>query len=146
VGQKRKRCATVGCKKMATDLENSIFCKECQQQQEKNDDPFTGFKRLSEVDAEKWGRMDAEIRNALQGQRIKNLEIELAEFKEKQRREEYTRSQLSKQAEIKVLQNQVESLKKNYEEFTTQLAEKYDVNKEKMTIDPDTGLIRELDF
>jgi len=93
--------------------------------------------QLTEVESLRWGKLDAEIRNLLQGARLEELEIEALNrlyVAQKQTRETMKQSYL----------RDVERLKKEYVEFTQRLAEKYHVDPKKMTIDPDTGVIREI--
>jgi len=74
----RKQCKSEGCrKKQAVKAE---YCAA--HQKEINNDPYFGIKRLTEVEAERWGRMDSDIRCKLLEQRVKALESKLAEYDE----------------------------------------------------------------
>ena len=93
--------------------------------------------KLTEVEALRWGKMDAEMRNTLQGARLEELELELLA-------RNYVQQKQAKEALRQRLLLEIEQRKKEYTEFTATLAEKYKINPEKMAIDPDTGVIREL--
>jgi hypothetical protein len=167
----RKRCVQEGCKKLAIGNGISNLCPEhdvsARLNPEDDMDPFVGLQRMTEAEAEKWGRLDAEIRNALLSKQIKKLEMRLGEYTEAERRrgveaaevlrirqfeesealerEKYTQQQLGRAAAVQQLDTVVESLKGQYEKSTQDLAEKYKVDRAKMVVDPDTRVIRELE-
>ena len=91
--------------------------------------------QLTELEALRWGKMDAEMRNVLQGIRLEDLEIESLT------RTYVIQKQTREAMKLKLLA-EVERRKKEYEAFTKQLAEKYHVDLARMAIDPETGVIR----
>lgn len=156
--QKRKQCSVKGCRKLCADgWEQCVDHKPF--------DPVEDVLKLTLEEAEKWGRLDAEIRNALQGHRIKALEIQVASLveekrqkaaaeQETQRRQAYEarerefgerlQSTLQKyQDEIKGLGRRINQLRADYEAYTKELANKYKLDVTKIVIDPDVGTIRE---
>ena len=97
---------------------------------------FEGAK-LTEAEALRWGKMDAEMRNDLQGLRLADFETEVLQ-------REYVQKRATYDALKKQLSASIELKKQEYQKFTLSLAEKYKVDPKKMAIDPDTGSIREV--
>ena len=92
---------------------------------------------LTETEALRWGKMDAEMRNDLQALRLENYEIETLN-------RNYVQQKQAHELMKKQLLDSVEARKRQYQELTKTLAEKYKVDPQKMAIDPDTGSIREV--
>lgn len=94
--------------------------------------------KLSERDALRFGKVDAEVRNAIQGQRLIDYQI--------------TELQQKAEAKIKELQGQkarliamVESHEQDYKALIEELAKTYGIpDHKKMAIDPDNGTVRDL--
>jgi hypothetical protein len=93
--------------------------------------------RLTEVESLRFGKFDAELRNVMQGIQLKEYEIEKA-----QREYQEKRNSLMNQKTELVLKQQ--ALKPQYVEMVEGLAKKYKMDSTKMTIDPDSGIIREI--
>lgn len=153
---KRKQCSTEGCRKFVALNSNSSYCPKCLELQ-KLEDFADAVMKLDELEANRWGRIDAEIRNAIQGQRIKDLEMRVSELEELLRRQKveaeeqklrevYERKRTDRTIMKQKLVSEVSNLRKEYEELTESIAKKYKIDKNKMSIDPNTGTIRELDF
>jgi hypothetical protein len=127
---KVKKCSL--CSKPA--WETSSFC---QKHYEDNDGPNKVL-RLTEMEALKFGKMDAEIRNCLQG-------IQLSEYEMNRIRMD---SQMKLEAQIQIrtkLSDRLSGLRREYEPFVRDLAQTYGIqDPNKMSIDPDTGIIRDL--
>jgi Fe-S cluster assembly scaffold protein SufB len=134
----------------------SNLCPECDQKRGEMEDPFFGLKRLTEGEAERWARLDAEIRNALQGKTILELEKDIANYKEVERRklvvikeqelrQQFDIEQKNKDIKITILDKQTQDLREVYVRLIQSFEEKYNVNRNKMVIDPDTRVIRELE-
>lgn len=92
---------------------------------------------LTEAESLRWGKMDAEMRNDLQGMRLADFEIEVLQ-------REYVQKRVTYEALKKQLTASIELKKQEYQKLTLSLAEKYKVDPKKMAIDPDTGSIREV--
>ena len=95
------------------------------------------IKKLDQLDALKFGKIDAEMRNMLQGIRL--TEYELAEVKKiAEEKTAILNSQLQK------LKADVERTKPEYEALMKVIAKKYKVDGKRMTLDPDSGVIHEM--
>ena len=158
----KKQCVEKGCKQ--PKVEGYEQCNE-----HKPFDPVEDVTRLTLAEAEKWGRLDTEIRYALLTQRYKALEKTLIEYQNKERLQALERNFQEEQKKLVqayedrqaqmnqdlankttgltndmlASKNEVTRLKATYQELTKELAEKYQVDINKMVIDPDTRIIRE---
>jgi len=93
---------------------------------------------LTEVEALRFGKLDAEMRNALQGLRLADADTELT-------KREYASKVAGLQEHKQQLVAKLASLRATYEPFVSKLAEKYGMKDPKsMSVDPDTGVIRDL--
>ena len=129
---KRKVCATKGCRKTA--VAGSVFCPVCGPA---NDGPNVVVK-VTELEALRFARVDTETRN--DSQAIQLIDYKIAEVR---KRAELDLNQLSMQKRQLALA--IEARKPAYQELIKTLAEKYGIeDTSKMTIDPDTGVIRDL--
>ena len=94
--------------------------------------------KLTELEAMKFGKIDAEIRNAA-------LSIQVATYKKQEYRTEYEircRQEDEKIAEYNML---IKKLRPEYEALMKELIEKYKISDVcKLSIDPDTRVIREI--
>ena len=164
---KRKRCANQGCRKLAIGNGISNLCPVCDQRKEELEDPFIGLQRLTEVEAERWGRLRAELdtfiakKESLVYQKDLNtykelerrkIDLELEEQRiaawkklEEERRRLYMVEQQKIDQELADLTEQVPEVGKRYNALTKDIAEKYNVDRNNITIDPDTRVIRELE-
>lgn len=159
---KRKQCIKKGCRKLQFD--GWEHCKE-----HKPFDPVEDVTRLELAEAEKWGRLDAEIRNALLSQRCKALENKLDELICKESLQKLSQAYEAELARLKAahtqqkatleknlldirtqrsheqeaLKQQVDRQKIAYQALTKEIADKYKVDINKMVVDPDTRIIRE---
>ena len=160
----RKQCNKKGCRKLRAE-----GWEQCDEHRPY--DPVEDAVRLTVAEAEKWGRLDAEIRNDLLTQRCMALESQLAsiECKEKlhalanhyqeqlnllatqykqhkeQAEQGLSETKRTRSLEHVALKQQVTSKQTEYRELTKTLADKYQVDLTKMSIDPDTQIIRETD-
>lgn len=139
----RKQCSNPTCKKRRV-LDN-LYCQKCLDKQEMENDPHHGLPRLTEVEAERWGRLDAEIRNYLLSQKLKQAELQILEYQEKERQQRHALVLAQKNNEIEELRQRVLVARQEYDKLTDSFAAKYNISKTKMVIDPDTRVIRELD-
>jgi hypothetical protein len=99
-------------------------------------------KKVSDVEKElailRWARMDAEIRNALQG--IKLTELEMSDAHRK-----YLDLKLTKEMERRALLSKADAMKEEYAALVQEIATKHGIqDPTKMSIDPDTGTVRDL--
>lgn len=166
--KKRKRCANKGCRKLAIGNGVSNLCPACDQKKEELDDPFVGLQRLTEIEAEHYGRLRAELDTFIAEKKALVLQKELNTYKETERRtidleveeqrkaawvkleEERRRLYISEQQkldqEIAVLTEQVPEVGKRYEQVIKQMMDKYNIkDRNNITIEPDTRVIRELE-
>jgi hypothetical protein len=131
--------------------------------------PHDIVRRMGDLERERIGRLDAEIRNALQGINLaaKSLDILARDETILMFEHQTIRQQLEKQlqdhakqtetkiqdlgvqavalnAEIKTLENMIAAKRGTYESEMQKLAERHNVDVNLMTFDPDTGIIRTL--
>lgn len=125
------KCRAKGCRKPR--VPGLAFCEKCLA---KNDAPESVV-RLTEVEALRWGKADAELRNMQQGIQINKFEIERVTREANQRIAEL--NQLIAVAEAEIL-----AKKPAYLALVNEFAAKYGIPADKMTIDPDTRRIRDL--
>ena len=94
--------------------------------------------RINETEALRFGKLDAEMRNHIQG--IKIIELEHADMKR-----DFNDRLRSKSDEKVALTRAIESVRPEYEELVKTLAKKYKIpDHKKMSIDPDSRAIRDL--
>jgi hypothetical protein len=122
-----------------TQVETKVSRKKKKKQQKKVvvQHPVDHVVKLEPLEAALFGKSDAEIRNALQGIKIAELELKTLET-DYQTRKTFLTMQRQK------LTQEVEVLKAGYSTVVQQLAEKYDIAPENMTINPDTGVIHDV--
>lgn len=125
------RCATAGCRKKARV--DSVFCDNCYVASF----PIEGVQRVTEIEALTFSALDTEIRNHIQGVRILDLEMT-------QEQQKFTLQQKDRAARRENLLAAVAAKKDEYSTFVKDLAKRYDLDPEKMTIDPDTRAIRDM--
>jgi hypothetical protein len=94
--------------------------------------------RVTDEEALRFGKMDAEIRNYLQGIRLVDYE-----FQDNERAYETKKATLFTNRQQ--LEYRMGVLRQQYEEMVKGLAKKYRIpDPTQMSIDPDTGIIRDL--
>lgn len=94
-------------------------------------------KKLSEVDTLRFGKLDAEMRNHMQGIHIANLEID----KINSQSQVQVKHMETQREQLKLL---VEGLRPQFEAFIEELAAKHGISDPKnMVVDPETGTIRD---
>jgi hypothetical protein len=93
--------------------------------------------KLTEIESLRFGKFDAELRNVMQGIQLKEYEIE------KINRDFVEKKNATIQQKI-ALNAQLEEMKPRYTELVEGLAKKYKIDPKNMTIDPDSGVIRDL--
>lgn len=172
---KHKRCIKDGCCKLASKTVKSEYCDTCLDEIEEEetvkdfqeealseleaieDEFMQEVKLLEEVEAEKWARFDSDVRACLLNQRNKELEMRVAELVEQERRRlvheeelkkqrNFNSQQAAKKIELDKIVSKVKEMKEKYQKLTAELAEKYEVELTKMSIDPDTRVIKEFDL
>ena len=135
-----KKCAMKNCRLVQRD--GTEFCRKHQngkvQKLPADIEPEEGVIRLDKMDALKFGKIDAELRNAVQGQMIADYKMSELQSVHKQRMRE-------QQANKEHLGTLVAAHKEEYLELVKALAEKYGIDDpSQMTIDPDNGIVRDL--
>lgn len=132
----RKRCSSSGCRKLRVG--ESIFCKAHTSAGEGEEPSDPKVTKLSEVDALRFGKADAEMRNDMQELRL--IDYQAAEVRQK------AKSQLMELDVRKAqLQNALKSNKVKYLALVEELAKSYGIGDPKnMVIDPDSGTVRDL--
>lgn len=128
----RKRCSLNGCRKLR--LDTTEFCRDHQNEV----DPGEKVVKLDELDALRFGKADAEIRNAVQGQQLIDYKI--------------SKIQEEANAKIKALNMEklqlisvVKNHQGNYKELVKGIADTYGIpDPSQMAIDPDNGTVRDL--
>jgi hypothetical protein len=129
---KRRVCEVKGCRKTA--LEDGGQCRVCMG----NNDPQEMVVKSTELEALRWSKFDTELRNDQQAMQI--LRYKYNEVKNKAEQE-----MAWLQAQQQQLEASITARKPEYLALVAALAEKYGIKDPgKMTIDPDTLVIRDL--
>lgn len=132
----RKRCVVDGCRRL--QLNGSTHCRFHQEPKAETSSPADDVVKLTERDALRFGKVDAEVRNALQGQRLIDYEIDALR---RNAQEKIADLQLRKAQLVAVVKNH----ESNYNELVQEIAESYGIHDPtKMAIDPDNGTVRNL--
>lgn len=141
--RKTTKCSTQGCRKKATQ---GGLCAAHQPSEPLNTDayPTDGVVKVTELEAAQFAAKDAEIRNALLSMRNLELEIDKAERAFADAAIRHKVEQERRRAQYDQLKNGIEVQKTSYTAFITDLAQKYKIDPQKMLIDPDTRVIRDL--
>lgn len=93
--------------------------------------------KLSEMDSLRFGKLDAEVRNAMQGIRIATLEIDQANTLHAAR----LGSLETHRAQLK---SHLETLRPQYDALVREIATKHGIDDPKhMVVDPETGTVRD---
>lgn len=130
--EKKAKCQAPKCRRTA-----AAGSQMCEQHTSEASNPVDSVDRISQIEALSWAKLDTEIRNHLQGAKILELEMEVAE---RNHREQQT----ARQNNRKQLLNAVEVKRREYINLVKEIAEKRGLDPEKITIDPDTRTIRDL--
>lgn len=159
---KRKRCSVEKCRKLA--LDGSEFClPHTPVEAEVIDVPNPEDEctvPIDKADAANWGRLDAEIRNAILGERVHELEIkeeayQLADehrrvievqkaYQEKQK--QFLTSKLKHESEIKQYKLNQNVLKAAYIKLMTKIAKDNNLDLKTLEVDPDNARAKDLSF
>lgn len=92
-------------------------------------------KKLNEREALLFGKLDAEMRNNLQG-------MSICDFQTSELKRNY-QDKLAQLTNMKMKhQQEIDRLKPEYDDLLQKLSEKYGVPTKTMVIDPDTGTVR----
>lgn len=145
----RHRCSLDGCRRLA--VAGGELCQPCLDARDLRElqevDP--GARRIDTLDGLRFAKLDTEMRNHMQGIRIADLEIaalNVSKAQQIQQLRESLDSQIrQKENQRKQLTADMNALRPRYDALIVELAERYGVDKRKMTIDADVGLIRELE-
>jgi hypothetical protein len=124
----KKTCDHPGCTRKRV---SGAYCKK----HLGDADAVESVMRLTEIEALKFNRIDVEIRNSLQGQRLADFEIDKAE----RDAQDLKRLKMLEKARLQAI---VERMKPEYEALVKSIAEKFNLDPTTMTIDPDTRVIR----
>lgn len=130
---RKVRCEFANCKKCAKDGEKYCIIHLNQQKQVH---PIEKVVKVTEVECLKFLKVDTELRNAIQGVRIKELEIN--NFKQ-----EYEIQSSKMRHELMLLKDNMSIYLKNNKEFVLYLSKKYGIISEDIVIDTDTRIIRD---
>ena len=92
--------------------------------------------KIEEVEALRFAKLDTEIRNAVQGSKLIDFEIDKLnrEFEAKLRELRTTKTQL---------EASISGLRPQYQDIVTKIGEKYSIAPEHVIIDPDSLIIRD---
>lgn len=102
-------------------------------------DVFDHIARMTEVECLKFGKLDAEIRNAMQG-------MQISAYRKQDFKREFEAKCRQEDEKIAALNAIVQRLRPEYDSLIDELARKFDIkDKTKMSIDPDTGIVRDIE-
>lgn len=147
---KRHRCEADDCRKL--NVGDSKFCADhkilgAPIQDEKHFDPHEATTvMVDRIDTANWGRLDAEIRNAILGRRVHELEIkaEQVQFAEAQVR--FRQQQQKHMTTIEQLRSTEVLLRVAYQALTHKIAREADIDPKSIEIDPESGTVKDLSF
>jgi len=106
--------------------------------------PQDDVMKVSELEAAKYAALDAELRNHLQMVRILDLEFTKAEHDMRAYAAQHQNSQTQRASQKQFYETQVGLKKNEYLDFVKSLGARYDLDPTKMSIDPETRVIRDL--
>lgn len=133
----RKKCVEGGCRKF--QIAGERFCEY-----HANDAPERAAK-VSEMDALRFGKLDAEMRNHLGGMRIADLELERLDRQMDKAKTDYVNTKTQLVSQKRALQGLVDQLKPEYDSLVNRIAEEHGIESPKsMSIDPETRVVRDL--
>lgn len=135
----RHRCKAEDCRRLA---KGGMFCggstclnSKISTSSSAGDDSLETV--LDTVVGLKWRALDSEIRNHLQGVRIAELEIEKAT-------RDYQIAVAGLNDKKRQVKNEYNIRHKEYRDLVNEIAEEYDLDPERMSIDSDTFVVRDL--
>jgi hypothetical protein len=141
----KEKCATKGCRRK---LVADGFCAKCAAaavdlNAMKFEDPEDAARKLSQVELLRLGKAGAELEKSLMHVRLFRYElVEVRQQAEQQLREKLEQME----QERKIRTEQVQHARKQYDDLTFTLSQKYGVaDPKKMIVDTETGLIHEAD-
>jgi len=108
----RKRCAKEGCRKLAIGAGISNLCPVHDEERINSEDPYAGMTRMTELEAEKWGRLDAEIRSLGYQLKAEKYEVRFAEIDEVARRQQAQLVEEERQRQVELAE---EARRQQYE-------------------------------
>jgi len=101
-------------------------------------DIFDEIMKMTEIESLKFGKIDAEIRNAA-------LSIQISNFHKQFLKTEFEMKSKEEDEKIASFNALIRKLKPEYDRLIKELATKYNISDvSKMSIDPDTKIIREI--
>ena len=121
-------------------VEQEVLVQEVKQELPvQQEDVFDNVLIMTDLEALKFGKMDAEIRNAA-------LSMQLIGYLKKDIRTEFEGKMRAEDEKMAALNKLINTLRPEYEALIEELMKKYEIkDRTKMSIDPDTKIIRELD-
>ena len=117
-------------------IKNVFSAKKKKSKKVKAVDATEEVVKMDERDALRFGKLDAEMRNRLQGIQLKEFEIQDV----KRKNQEQLNSLRQIQAQLKV---EVSGIKPFYDALLNELSKRYGIPKERIIVDPDSGTIRD---
>lgn len=154
-GKKKQpqRCKTKGCRKIKRIGD---YCLDCAKKMEKKADngksngksevsvfddlsPLgIGEKYLSPIEAESWGRVDAEIRALVNERQVIALQQQQDEIQHKERSKK-------RMARIAAIENDIKIKNNSYGELIKRFSKKYNIPISEMALDVDARIIRNIE-
>jgi len=130
-----KQCARKGCRKRAKP--GVGLCEAHEKEVNEAAYPIDGVIKISELRAYKFAALDAEMRNAQQGIRIIDLEMAQAQ-------RQYEDAQRARIARRQAIEQDVSNKKEAYKQLVQTIADEFNLDVTKMSIDPDTCVVTDL--
>lgn len=93
--------------------------------------------KMTEVECLRLSALDAEVRNAIQGIRIINYELQTEEIK-------FSQIKQQKTIQRKNVEQILDAKKREYEKLLNHIGQKYQLDPRQMSFDTETGLLRDL--
>lgn len=162
---KRKQCSADKCRKMrVNDTEFCALHEPAPEVSEQEDPESACAVKIDPADAAHWGRLDAEIRNAILGQQVNELQIkdEATQLAATQAKFQVAREQLAAQeqkvldqfqaskeghqANIKQLKQDEVFLAVKYQKLIHKIATENDLDIKTIEIDPELAEATDLSF
>lgn len=145
---KRHRCEADDCRKL--NVGDSKFCADHKILEGDKSQP-TDPLEITAITVDKslaatWGRVDAEIRNAILGQRVHELEMKLEQVKFVELQKQFQKQQDHHIHMVQKLRSNVDQLRKQYEAITNKIAADHNLDPAKMEIDPESAEVKDLSF
>ena len=131
----RKQCERQGCRKRAKA--GVGLCAVHEKEVQEAAFPVDGVIKISELRAYKFAALDAEMRNAQQGMRILDLEMVQAQ-------RQHEDAQRTRMAKRQAIEHEVAGKKETYKQLVQAIADEFDLDVTKMSIDPETCVVTDL--